>query len=104
MSANQDADADLDWLRVEYAIEKPSNKLLAVAEPSSNSGVGEVKRIRSKKLPLTAAGVQGLREEYTCSIEPARARAAGTLELERTLSDLVQKRRYLGVEQHLARC
>jgi hypothetical protein len=27
----------LDWLRVEYAIEKPSNKLLAVAELDSDT-------------------------------------------------------------------
>jgi hypothetical protein len=46
----------LDWLRVEYAIEKPGNKLLAVAELDSDSWVGEVKRIRGKKLPPTAAG------------------------------------------------
>src|SRR5437764_230415 len=48
----------LDWLRVEYAIEKPSNKLLAMAELNSDTWVSEVKRIRGKKRPLTAAGVQ----------------------------------------------
>ena len=81
----------LDWLRVEYAIEKPSNKLLAVAELDSDTWVGEVKRIRGKKLPLTAAGVHALRDEYTRTIEPARALAAETLKLERTLSDLVNQ-------------
>jgi hypothetical protein len=45
----------LDWLRTEYAIEKPSNKLLAVTELDSDTWVGEVKRIRDKKLPLTAS-------------------------------------------------
>jgi hypothetical protein len=40
---------------------------------------------------LTAAGVQGLREEYTRSIEPARALATETLTLERTLSDLANQ-------------
>jgi hypothetical protein len=45
----------LDWLRVEYGIENPSNKLLAVADLDSDTQVGEVKRIRGKKLPLTAA-------------------------------------------------
>jgi hypothetical protein len=50
----------LDWLRVEYAIAKPSNKLLAVAEPDSDTWLGAVKRIRGKKLPLTAAEVQQL--------------------------------------------
>ena len=73
---------------MEYAIEKPSNKFLAATELDSNTWVGEVKRIRGKKLPLTAAGVHGLRDEYTRTIEPARALAAETLSLERTLSDL----------------
>ena len=42
-----------------------------------------MKRIRGKKLPLTAAGVHALRDEYTRTIEPARALAAETLNLER---------------------
>ena len=53
--------------------------------------MGEEKRIRGKKQPLTAAGVQGLREEYTRTIEPARVLAAETLKLERTLSELVNQ-------------
>ena len=81
----------LDWLRVEYDIEKPSNKLLAAADLDSDTWVGEVKRIRGKKLPLTAAGVHALRDEYTRPIAPACALAAETLTLERTLSDLVNQ-------------
>ncbi|MGO9199694.1 MAG: hypothetical protein ACLQM8_04035 [Limisphaerales bacterium] len=81
----------LDWLRVEYAVERPSNKLLALAELDSDTWVGEVKRIRGKKHPLTSAGVHALRAEYTRTIEPARALAAETLKLERTLSDLVNQ-------------
>jgi hypothetical protein len=76
---------------VEYAIEKPSNKLLAATDLDSDTWVGEVKRIRGKKLPLGTAGVHALRDEYTCTIEPARARAAETLKLERTLSALVNQ-------------
>jgi hypothetical protein len=49
----------------------------------------EVNRVRGKKQPLTAAGVQGLSAEYTRSVEPARAIAAETLNLERTHSGLV---------------
>ena len=45
----------LDWLRVEYAIEKPGNKLQALTDLDSDGFVAEVKRIRGKKLPLTAA-------------------------------------------------
>ena len=81
----------LEWLRVEYAIEKPSTKLLAATELNSDTWVGEVKRIRGKKLPLTAAGVHVVQDEYTRTIEPARALAAETLNLERTLSDLVNQ-------------
>ena len=44
-----------------------------------------VKRIRGKKLPLTAAGIQGLRAEYARTLEPARALAAETLTLEHKL-------------------
>ncbi|MCX6914391.1 MAG: Eco57I restriction-modification methylase domain-containing protein, partial [Verrucomicrobia bacterium] len=81
----------LDWLRMEYAIEKPSNKLLAVTDLDSDTWVAEVKRIRGKKLPLTATGLHALRDEYIRTIEPARALAAETLNLERTLSDLVNQ-------------
>jgi hypothetical protein len=65
----------LAWLRVEYAIEKPSNKLLAVAELDSDTWVGEVNRTQGKKLPLTAPGVHALRAEYTRRIETTRALA-----------------------------
>jgi hypothetical protein len=58
----------LDWLRVEYAVEKPSNKLLAATELDSDAWVAEVKRIRGKKQALTAAGVHALRAEYTRTI------------------------------------
>ena len=44
-----------------------------------------------QKAKAAAAGVQGLRGEYTRSIEPARARAAEIMKLERTRSDLVNQ-------------
>jgi hypothetical protein len=81
----------LDWLRMEYGIEKPSNKLLAPTELDSNTWISEVKRVRGKKQPLSSAGLHALRDEYTHTIEPARALAAETLTLERTLSDLVNQ-------------
>ncbi len=81
----------LDWLRVEYAIEKPGNKLQLLTDLDSDTFVAEVKRIRGRKLPITAAGLQALRTEYTHTIEPTRALAAEALNLERTLSDLVNQ-------------
>ncbi len=53
--------------------------------------MAEVKGILGKKHPVTAAGIHALRAEYTRRIEPARALAAETLKLERTLSDLVNQ-------------
>ena len=55
--------------------------------------VSEVKRIRGKKQPLSSAGLHVLRDEYTRTIAPTRALAAETLNLERTLSDLVNPRK-----------
>ena len=76
---------------MEYERAKLSNKLLAAIDLDSDTWAGEVKRIRGKKQPLTATGVHALRNEYTRTIEPARALAAETLKLERTLSDLVNQ-------------
>ena len=41
--------------------------------------------------PLTAAGLQALRTEYTRTIEPARTLATEAQQLERRLSDLVNQ-------------
>jgi len=74
---------------MEYAIEKPSQKLAALTDLDSDAFVAEVKKLRGKKQPLTAASLAALRAEYTNTIDPARALAAETLTLERTFSDLI---------------
>ena len=79
----------LDWLRVEYAVEKPSLKLQSPADLDSDAFVAEVKKIRGKKNPISAAALKHLRDEHTRTIEPARVQAAEALILERRLSDLV---------------
>ena len=76
---------------MECGVEKPCNKLLALTDLDSNTWVTEVKRIRGKKQPLTSPGLHALRDEYTRTIEPARALAVEALTLERTLSDLVNQ-------------
>lgn len=81
----------LDWLRVEYSIDKASLKLQSPAELDSDAFVAEVKRIRGKKNSLSAAGLKSLRDEHARTIEPARAQAAEALQLERQLSDLVNE-------------
>ena len=47
----------LDWLGVEYDVEKPSNKLLGATELDSDTCIGEVEGIQGKELPLAVAGV-----------------------------------------------
>lgn len=53
--------------------------------------VAEVKRIRGTKHPLTAAGLQTLRAEYTTTIEPARTLATEALKLERQINHLANQ-------------
>jgi hypothetical protein len=74
-----------------------------VRDLDSNTWVAEVKRLRGKKQPLTAAGLHALWDEYTRTIEPARALAAETLTLERTLSDLVNRAYGLSGNQFIGR-
>jgi hypothetical protein len=79
----------LDWLQVEHELEKPSQKLQAPFELDSDAFVGEVKKARGRKNPLSAAALRGLRDEYERTIEPAKRLAAEALTLEHRLSDLV---------------
>lgn len=81
----------LDWLRVEYEIEKPTMKLQSPVGLDCDSFVAEIKKIRGKKKLLTAAALKALRDEYARSIEPARKLAAEALTLESEISDLVNE-------------
>ena len=81
----------LDWLRVEHEIEKPSTKLQSPLGLDSDGFVAEVKKLRGKKNPLSAAALRSLRDEYARTIEPARQLVAESLTLERQLSDLVNE-------------
>ena len=78
-----------DWLRVEYAIDKPSKKLQTLIDLDSDAFVAEVKKLRSKKNPLSVAALRSLRDEHARTIEPARIQAAEAWNLERQISDLV---------------
>ena len=81
----------LDWLRVEYEVEKPTLKLQSPIDLDCDAFVSEVKKVRGKKKPLSAAGLANLRDEYARSIEPARALAAEALTLENEISNLVNE-------------
>ena len=81
----------LDWLKVEYEIDKPSMKLQDPIALDSDGFVAEVKKLRGKKKPLTAAGLKALRDEDAQTLAPARERelAAEAQTLEVPISDLV---------------
>jgi hypothetical protein len=81
----------LDWLRVEHEIEKPTLKLQSPFDLDCDCFVAEVRKVRGKKRPLTAAALANLREEYARSIDPARALAAEALTLENAVSNLVNE-------------
>ena len=81
----------LDWLRVEHEVEKATLKLQPPFDLDSDCFVAEVKKVRGKKRPLSAAALANLRAEYARSIDPARALAAEALALENEVSDLVNE-------------
>jgi hypothetical protein len=66
-------------------------KLQAPLDLDSDVFVAEVKKLRGKKKPLTAASLKSLRVEYTRTIEPARALKAEALRLEHKVSDLINE-------------
>jgi hypothetical protein len=66
-------------------------KLQSPTDLDSDAFVSEVKRIRGKKNPLSAAALKGLRDERARTIEPSLAQSAEAQELERRLSDLVNE-------------
>jgi hypothetical protein len=79
----------LDWLKVEHAIEKPTQRLQGFVDLDSDGFVAEIKKIRGRKNPLSAAAVKHLRDEFARSVEPAQALAREAVEAEHAVSDLV---------------
>ncbi len=81
----------LDWLQVEYEVEKPTLKLQELFSLDCDCLVAEVKKVRGKKKPLSAIGLANLRAEYARSMDPARALMVEAVALESELSDLVNE-------------
>jgi hypothetical protein len=81
----------VDWLRVEHEIEKPTTKLQTPLGLDSDAFVGEVKKVRGRAKPLSAAALRSLRDEHARTIEPSRQLIAEAARLERQLGDLVNE-------------
>jgi hypothetical protein len=81
--------AVLDWLRVEFGIDKPSLRLQDVAALDADTLAAEVKKARGKKSPLSVAQVKTLKDEHARSVAPLQALAAEAREAERRVAELV---------------
>jgi hypothetical protein len=88
---NQEARRDtLDWLRTEFGVEAPGQKLEAFATLDEVAFVEEVRKRRPKAAgKLTPTALRALREGYSEQATPVRERQAEALTLERRLADLV---------------
>jgi hypothetical protein len=91
--ANQEARRDtLDWLRTEFGIETPGQKLEAFAALDEATFVEEVRKRRPKAAgKFSPAALRALREGYAEQAAPVRQRQAEALKLERRLADLVNQ-------------
>ena len=91
--SNQQARADmLDWLRTEFSVETPGQKLEAFAALDADAFVEEVRK-RRPRVPgrLGPGALSELRAGYYEQATPVQQRRSEARELERRLSDLVNQ-------------
>jgi hypothetical protein len=79
----------LDWLRLEYGIDKPSQKLQDLARLDADGLAAEVKKVRGHSKPLSVAELKRLKEEHAGSVVPLQTLAGEAQTLEERVSDLV---------------
>ncbi len=79
----------LDWLRLEFGIVKPSQKLQDMARLEANALAAEVKKARGRSKPLSVADVKRLKAEHAASVVPLQTLAGEARTLEARVSDLV---------------
>jgi hypothetical protein len=91
--ANQEARRDtLDWLRAEFGVAAPGQKLEAFAALDEAAFVEEVRKRRPKAAgKLAPAALRALREGYAEQAAPVQRRQAEALKLELRLADLVNQ-------------
>jgi hypothetical protein len=82
----------LDWLKTEFGIQKPGQKLQDFAALDADAFVEEVRKRRPRSEGrLTPAALKDLRSGYTETATPVREQHAEAAVLERRLSDLVNQ-------------
>jgi len=82
--------ATLDWLRAEFSVDAPGQRLEDFAQLDADAFVEEVRKRRPKAAgALTPATLKALKSGYAEQAMPLRRRHAEAAVLERALSDLV---------------
>ncbi|HEY3230169.1 MAG TPA: hypothetical protein VGJ87_13185, partial [Roseiflexaceae bacterium] len=91
--ANQESRRDtLDWLRTEFGIDTPGQKLEDFAALDADAFVEEVRKRRPKTAGrLTPAALKDLRAGYVEQAAPVQQRRVEALKLEQRLADLVNQ-------------
>jgi very-short-patch-repair endonuclease len=89
--ADQEARRDtLEWLRAEFGIAKPGQKLEAFASLDQTTFIEEVRKRRPRSAgTLSPSGLRALRDGYAEQAHPVQERQTEARTLERRLSDLV---------------
>ncbi len=92
-TAEREARRDtLDWLRVEFGVGKPGQKLEDFATLDADAFVEEVRKRRPKgEGRLTPGSLRDLRSGYEEGAAPVREARAEAARLENRLSDLVNE-------------
>lgn len=88
----------LDWLRVEYSVETPGQKLEAFGGLDESAFVDEVKKRRPKKQKLTPAGLRQLTDTYSDYAGQIRQIDDESVQFEQRLSNLVNQAYGLNAE------
>jgi hypothetical protein len=81
--------AMLDWLAVEFGIEKPTQKLQDLVSLDADAFAAEVKKVRGRSKPLSVADVKRLKAEHADTVVPLQELATEANTLENRVSDLV---------------
>jgi hypothetical protein len=82
----------LDWLRVEFALDAPGQRLEAYVRLTGDEFVAEVRKRRPKGAPrLTPKAIAELAETHRHYADAERHRAASVQKLERELSAIVNR-------------
>ncbi len=79
--------AVLDWLRTDFKVEKPTQKLQALAALGADDFAAEVKKAGKKGLGV--ADLKRLKDEHAKSVLPLHKLAREAEQLERQVSDVV---------------